>query len=336
MLFDLIEATGVSHYLSWRRWSPEKVATRARTLELHHITKTSVNIMASDDNILAILLETIAGKKRSRQSPRLPSTAPTGSIKLISGLKRIVRKVSPSTISSTSSASPKAKRKKTSTSVDSAIEDSSGGPTLPQAVLLLGEKRETVGKGEDSDDEESELDEEGVFGTDEGSSDDGSEVGSEESEGRATAEPSQKEIESKSRPDESRSEEGSSNHTSDEGDPNEDGEEPISLSQTHLALSAAISALGSAVGKVQELSVSPESTRAAVEARSEWEGSNHPRYDIFERKYDQGKLESDDIKKLVEMFEADMILAEKIRRAVEDEVEVATRVSSLVTGLLDQ
>lgn len=114
----------------------------------------------------------------------------------------------------------------------------------------------------------------------------------------------------------------------------EDTQESLSASETHPIVRAAVTTLESAIDTVQELSETPQSTGAAVDARSEWLGPNHPRYDILERRHNEGTLEPDDIEKLVDMVNSDMLLAEKIRRSINDEMEVAVRVSSFVTGLL--
>ncbi|KIO21792.1 hypothetical protein M407DRAFT_217584 [Tulasnella calospora MUT 4182] len=235
---------------------------------------------------------------------------------------------------------PKAKRNKTSSTsipVKSPAEVSEGDSTPGQAAVLSGERRERLEDGKNLVDEASKLSDEEIFGTDDGSSEEGSELESEGSQAREWGGFAQKEGESGSRPEETWSEGRKERALEEDGEDSASGSyKNLSLSQTQLVLSAAISVLGSALGKVQELSVSPESTRAAVQARSEWMGPKHPRYDILERKYNEGGLETDEIGKLVEMFKADMLLAEKIRRGVNDEVEVAASVFSIVTGLLGE
>ncbi|KAG9034955.1 hypothetical protein FS837_002081 [Tulasnella sp. UAMH 9824] len=272
------------------------------------------------------------------------SSGPQGSNNSITGLRSLYRKISPSTTASMSSAAPKSKRNKTSsasTSVKFTTEGFTNNPLpLPaptQADALSGERRGSRA-GAQSCTEGSEPDDGGLFGSDAESSEEDSELESEEAEDRECGEFDRKEGESGRKPDEVWIEQAKEDDVSEveEQDSDEYSQESLSPSEIHLVAHAAISTLGSALGTIQELSETPQSTAAAVEARSQWLGPKHPRYDILERRCNKGTLEPDEIEKLVDMVNADMLLAEKIRKSVNDEMEVAVRLGSFVTGLLGQ
>lgn len=101
---------------------------------------------------------------------------------------------------------------------------------------------------------------------------------------------------------------------------------PISLPRTRGILGTGITTLQSLITGAHLVNKDPESTDNAIEARSEWSGENHSRYDTLERNYNQDGLETDDVEKLMSILKEDLALAEKIRIAIQDEKAAAARV----------
>ncbi|KAG8938086.1 hypothetical protein FRC00_005347 [Tulasnella sp. 408] len=247
--------------------------------------------------------------------------------------------ISPSTTASTSSVAPQSKRNKTSsssTSVKFAAEGFENSPALqaPAQVGVLSKEAPESRDGAQDLTEASEPNPGEVSGSEDESSEEDSEFESDESEGRECGEFDGKEGENGRKPEEAWIEKDDDLSEAEQQDSDEESQESLTPSETQLVVRAGITTLRSASSTVQKLSETPQSTAAAVEARSEWLGPKHPRYDILERRYNEGTLEPDAIEKLVDMVNSDMLLAEKIRRSINDEMDIAVSVSSFVTGLL--
>lgn len=209
-------------------------------------------------------------------------------------------------------------------------------PILPapgQANVPSGETRERL-DGAQSITEVSAPNDGEVFGSEDEGSEEDSDSESDESEDRERGELDRKEGESRMKSNEASIEQEGDVSEAGEQDSDEGSQESLTPSETQLVIRDAITTLRSASATVQRLSETPQSTTAAVEARSEWLGPKHPPYDLLERRYNERALEPDDIEKLVDMINSDMLLAEKIRRSLNEEIDVAVRVSNFMTDLL--
>ncbi|KIO18106.1 hypothetical protein M407DRAFT_32211 [Tulasnella calospora MUT 4182] len=275
--------------------------------------------------------QSIVGKKRSRETPRVPSTAPKGSDRSISGLRNICRQISTSSTSSTSSVAPKQKRNKLtggaspSLSVESlGTEPSQHDRNLAQLETRSEAAQEDVEEPKAPSDSYSENPAEDATTSDEESSEESSKIS--ESEAVQEREPAQNAEETGNVCEGARSNEEQDVRASEDTDSEAGKKRQISLRDTRVLLGTAIATLQSVTNRAHLVNETPESTRKAIEAHSEWSGATHSRYDTLEGKYNQGPLEVDDVEKLVSIFKADLALAEKIRMAVNDEKEAAASV----------